>query len=718
MNLSKIILLFALIGLSMSFKVWVKNPTGKAGPFTKWAGWTLINGGLSNITVCGNGDTWGTNTANLIYRKKNGVANWTNVGGRLAKVSCSEDNTIWGITKNITSDGGYVYFWNGKGWSRSTGLITSLSVQNKNMVWAVNGKNQIYNRKGSKSADWVPYSKGGRLSYIHADAKGNVWGVAASGNVYYKNKSGNWSSIDGNLRMITSGKDGRLFGITKKDGIWTRAGAKGKWAKLNGSLTWCGTNMSGHMYGVNKNSNIWFLNTVSGAKKAKIVVKKVKVSIKDKKSMKKTVSKTTKKAMKKATPKKSLAMKKKSPAKNNKKVSAKSAKKMNTVSKNAALTKKGQNKKAESMFKFKGCYKDTGSRDLPKYIGALANNMASVCGARCNSKGYKYFGMQVGTQCFCGNKFGRYGKSNNCKSTCKGNKGEKNKCGGGWANSVYEIKGVSKQNAINMANKVVARKVLVKAQQTLQTYKNKLVRAKRVVTSQAPLPTTPFTFKGCFRDRSNRDFTKFIGRLGNCQPSVCGPRCNRLGYKYFGMQVGTECFCGNSFGKYGHANNCDMKCKGNNSKCGGGWANSVYQSNKPINKSIAKNVVTKITRLVVRARQVVTKAKAVVNKPTVLVINAIKKALKKVVKKKKVAPTPVAKFSYLGCYKDNRNRDLNKYAGSFSKNRAAFCGAKCNKLGYQYFGMQVSTQCFCGAKYGSYGKAKNCTSKCAGNKGE
>jgi len=141
MNLSKIILLFALIGLSMSFKVWVKNPTGKAGPFTKWAGWTLINGGLSNITVCGNGDTWGTNTANLIYRKKNGVANWTNVGGRLAKVSCSEDNTIWGITKNITSDGGYVYFWNGKGWSRSTGLITSLSVQNKNMVWAVNGKN-------------------------------------------------------------------------------------------------------------------------------------------------------------------------------------------------------------------------------------------------------------------------------------------------------------------------------------------------------------------------------------------------------------------------------------------------------------------------------------------------------------------------------------------------------------------------------------------------
>jgi hypothetical protein len=38
-----------------------------------------------------------------------------------------------------------------------------------------------------------------------------------------------------------------------------------------------------------------------------------------------------------------------------------------------------------------------------------------------------------------------------------------------------------------------------------------------------------------------------------------------------------HCFCGNSYGKYGQAANCDMKCSGNAGEiCGGSFANSVY----------------------------------------------------------------------------------------------------------------------------------------------
>ena len=44
-------------------------------------------------------------------------------------------------------------------------------------------------------------------------------------------------------------------------------------------------------------------------------------------------------------------------------------------------------------------------------------------------------------------------------------------------------------------------------------------------------------------------------------------------YNYFSSQ----CFCGNSYGLYGLATNCNMACNGNSNEiCGGNWANSVY----------------------------------------------------------------------------------------------------------------------------------------------
>ena len=53
---------------------------------------------------------------------------------------------------------------------------------------------------------------------------------------------------------------------------------------------------------------------------------------------------------------------------------------------------------------------------------------------------YRYFGLQYGTQCFCGNSFGRYGKSPNqgdCNKPCLANRNEI--CGGTWRNSVYDL---------------------------------------------------------------------------------------------------------------------------------------------------------------------------------------------------------------------------------------------------------------------------------------
>ena len=53
-------------------------------------------------------------------------------------------------------------------------------------------------------------------------------------------------------------------------------------------------------------------------------------------------------------------------------------------------------------------------------------------------QGYKYAATQARVYCFCGNEeYDRYGKSTNCGLPCPGNPDQK--CGGVWANMVFEI---------------------------------------------------------------------------------------------------------------------------------------------------------------------------------------------------------------------------------------------------------------------------------------
>ena len=61
----------------------------------------------------------------------------------------------------------------------------------------------------------------------------------------------------------------------------------------------------------------------------------------------------------------------------------------------------------------------------------------------------------------------------------------------------------------------------------------------------------------------------------------CNSLCAPLGYKYFGVQAGHACFCGNSYGRFGAAKDkgsCHVKCQANASEvCGGADFNSVYK---------------------------------------------------------------------------------------------------------------------------------------------
>jgi len=213
---------------------------------------------------------------------------------------------------------------------------------------------------------------------------------------------------------------------------------------------------------------------------------------------------------------------------------------------------------------------------------------------------------------------------------------------------------------------------------------------------------------GCFKDNGSRVLKKQITNAKTMTKNVCVAACKKAGYKYAGTQYASQCFCGNEYKKLGKATNCNMSCTGDKKqKCGGSWANSVYQvtASKSKLKKIAKVAIKK------KAKKAVVKAKK-----TVVAFKALIDKAKKVIKKK--AKKSSKKFTYKGCYKDMRKRDLLKYIGSFNNNSSKVCAEKCGKAGYNYAGTQYTKQCFCGYKFGKYGKAKNCDAKCPGNSKE
>jgi len=177
-------------------------------------------------------------------------------------------------------------------------------------------------------------------------------------------------------------------------------------------------------------------------------------------------------------------------------------------------------------------------------------------------------------------------------------------------------------------------------------------------------------YLGCFKDQNSRDLSASFTSSSKMTTKLCVDTCRKKGYKFAGTQYASQCFCGNSYGKSGKANNCNMNCSGKQSeKCGGSWANSVYKVNASI-------------------------------------------------KLKPVYTNSIYNKKYLGCFKDQNNRDLKGTFTSSPKMSSNKCVNICGKSGYKFAGTQYASQCFCGNSYGKSGKANNCNMNCSGNKNE
>lgn len=86
---------------------------------------------------------------------------------------------------------------------------------------------------------------------------------------------------------------------------------------------------------------------------------------------------------------------------------------------------------AKPLNTYLGCFKDGGQRDLDGLGGNkhVRINNTEECLKICYDANFKYAGLQHGSQCFCGNYYGRYGKIDGCGPR-----------GGSWKNSIYQVR--------------------------------------------------------------------------------------------------------------------------------------------------------------------------------------------------------------------------------------------------------------------------------------
>ena len=93
------------------------------------------------------------------------------------------------------------------------------------------------------------------------------------------------------------------------------------------------------------------------------------------------------------------------------------------------------------------------------------------------------------------------------------------------------------------------------------------------------VPPPDTRFLGCFKDTSAFDLDGFLERSPHNTPDRCIATCAQKGFAYAAVQYGESCLCGNSYGRYGPATNCDYACTGSAALiCGGYNANSVYRT--------------------------------------------------------------------------------------------------------------------------------------------
>ncbi|XP_048734636.2 uncharacterized protein LOC125650402 [Ostrea edulis] len=369
-----------------------------------------------------------------------------------------------------------------------------------------------------------------------------------------------------------------------------------------------------------------------------------------------------------------------------------------------------------------GCFIDQRDRVLRNGRTTSNNMTPDMCKKRCIKENKKFYGLEAGRECFCGNYLKRHKRrpKKECMDPCKGDRSKA--CGSGWRILIYK----------NVA------------------YKSNIVKKDLV---------------GCFKDQPAR--TLNIGKSHSSKMTIgkCRAICEKKNAKYYGLEVGKECHCGNYLSKYKkrHQSECKMPCGGNKKQgCGGRWRVLVYKNRKYKTNIVQKEYVgcyqDQRSRTLKDKKTVSSKMTVTMCRKTCITLKMKyygleathecfcgNKLMKKVVKsdgecthsckgdKSQACGGPwrlavyenpafkhtaIVKKEYVGCYKDHAFRILKGKRTSSYSMTVDKCRKTCTDLKFKYYGVQATRQCFCGDKLTKITKKKDseCMKSCRGNR--
>ncbi|KAG9003884.1 hypothetical protein FRB94_002801 [Tulasnella sp. JGI-2019a] len=280
-----------------------------------------------------------------------------------------------------------------------------------------------------------------------------------------------------------------------------------------------------------------------------------------------------------------------------------------------------------STWTLQGCYQDQSSRTLSSYSTTSSTMTPAVCQAFCTTKGTTFAGLENATECYCGNLISPNVllAASNCQTKCGGDATQY--CGGNnWQVAIYK---------------------------------------------SGSTTTTPGTLNslGCYQDQSSRTLAGASTTSSTMTPAVCQTFCTA--YTYFGVENGSECYCGNTATVVSPlaASNCQTKCAGDATQiCGGNnWQLSLYGTSAST-----------------------------------------------------TAPTaPTVTYKAIGCFVDTSSRLLSPQ-GPSTANTPLKCQAYCATQNYAYAGVEAAGQCFCGSSLtyrsdgaGVQAPASDCSTACS-----
>lgn len=194
-------------------------------------------------------------------------------------------------------------------------------------------------------------------------------------------------------------------------------------------------------------------------------------------------------------------------------------------------------------FELVGCWTDSADRTLSRMALQASDMTIDKCAAAC--KGYRYFGVENGAECWCGTSLAADSESaplEECDTTCAGD--EWTYCG---------------------------------APYRLELYRDSDAKAG---DPEQPALAGDYVLVGCQTDhggnRSLKDKTMADDEMSN---ELCATFCQ--GFKFFGTEYGRECWCGNELqaeSQEAPAGECNMICSGSKVEfCGAGDRLSVYK---------------------------------------------------------------------------------------------------------------------------------------------